>query len=303
MDTRKIDLNLLLTLEALLIELNVTKASERLHLSQPAVSAQLSRLRVLFHDPLLIPGRRGMTPTAKALELIVPLHEALEKIRYTIDSQNIFSYENASLTVTVSCTDYIQTALIIPLINTLRNIAPGIRIAIRNFDPQQSTYQLASGQTDMVIATPDAIHPHLITQHMFYETYVLVGREGHPALERGLNMEEFCQLQHIIVSPTGGGFTTVVDDLLAEAGLKRHIVLSAASFLFIPCMVATSDLVALVPRRFIQEPFEHLSRVDVPWLNERFEVSLIWHERNHGHAGYRWVRELILKLSSNENAA
>lgn len=302
MDTKKIDLNLLLTLEALLTELNVTKAAERLYLSQPAVSAQLSRLRTLFHDPLLIPGRRGMTPTAKALELMIPLSEALEKIRYTVSSQDEFIPEDDQLTATLSCTDYIQMALIVPLINALQKTAPGIRIAVRNYDPQQSAYQLSSGQTDMVIATPGAVHPHLKTLHLFYESYVLVGRLGHRALKETLTMEAFCQLEHIIVSPTGGAFYTSVDDLLAGAGLKRKIVVSAASFLFIPGMVATSHLVALVPRRFIQEPFNHLSIVEIPWLNERFDVSLIWHERTHGHVGYRWLRELIFKLSTDNKS-
>ncbi|QRG81154.1 LysR family transcriptional regulator [Citrobacter sp. R56] len=301
MDTKKLDLNLLLTLEALLAELNVTKAAERLHLSQPAVSAQLNRLRTLFRDPLLIPGRRGMIPTAKALELMVPLSEALEKIRFTLNTQDEFTPEDSALTATLSCTDYIQVALIKPLINVLREVAPGIRIAIRNYDPRQSAYQLVAGQTDLVIATPETAYPSLRTQHLFYETYVLVGSAGHTALKEKLTMEEFCQLEHIIVSPVGGGFTTPVDELLAESGLKRNIVLSAASFLFIPAMVATSRLVALVPRRFMQESFNQLSVVEVPWLKERFEVSLIWHERNHGHVGYRWLRELILKLSKDEN--
>src|SRR3954466_3372243 len=84
MDTRRLDLNLLVTLEALLAERNVTRAAARLHLSQPAVSAQLNRLRKLFDDPLLIPAQRGMTPTAKALELLEPLRQALDQVRTTV---------------------------------------------------------------------------------------------------------------------------------------------------------------------------------------------------------------------------
>lgn len=294
MDTRKIDLNLLLTLEALLIEQNVTKAAVRLHLSQPAVSAQLNRLRDLFQDPLFIAGRRGMAPTAKALELVAPLSEALGKIRVTLQSHQEFVPETDSLTVTLAGTDYIQAAVMMQLVAELQEAAPGVRAAIKHYDPDRVEQQLIEGQVDAVIATPSAMQPHLRAYHLFYESYVLVGRAGHPSLQGNLTMADFATLKHIIVSPSGGGFTTPVDSILATAGLKREIAVSAASFLFIPGMVAISDLVALVPGRLIQPPFNQLSVAELPWLKERFEVSLIWHERSHNHAGHRWLRELII---------
>ncbi|PVZ82624.1 LysR family transcriptional regulator [Serratia sp. S1B] len=298
MDTRKLDLNLLLTLETLLVEQNVTKAATQLHLSQPAVSAQLNRLRQIFKDPLLIPGRRGMTPTAKALELMAPLREALEKIRYTMQSLEDFNPASASLTVTLACTDYVQAAVVIPLVLALQNIAPGVRIAVRNYDPNQLEQQLIEGKIDAVIATPDKMQTNFRVHHLFYETYVLIGRLGHPELNDKLTMSDFSKQKHIIVSTSGGGFTTPIDTVLAASGLQRKVVMSAASFLSIPGIVAMSDLVALVPRRLIQEPFNQLMVVELPWLKEYFEVSLIWHERSHGHTGHHWLRELIIRLNA-----
>src|ERR1700722_15918702 len=113
MDTSKVDLNLLVTLEALLAEQNVTKAAARLNLSQPAVSAQLNRLRDVFEDPLLVPAHRGMTPTAKALELLAPLRQALDQLRTPLASHGSFSPGRATLTVTIACTDYIQAAVVL----------------------------------------------------------------------------------------------------------------------------------------------------------------------------------------------
>ncbi|WP_072017634.1 LysR substrate-binding domain-containing protein [Erwinia typographi] len=173
-----------------------------------------------------------------------------------------------------------------------------MRIAVRNYDPNQLEQQLLTGQIDAVIATPGALQTHLRVHHLFYETYVLIGRSGHPALQENLSMKDFAKQKHIIVSPAGGGFTTPVDAVLAASGLQRQIAMSAASFLFIPGMVSASDLVALVPRRLIQQPFNQLSVVELPWLKERFEVSLIWHERGHGHAGQRWLRDLIISLNA-----
>jgi DNA-binding transcriptional LysR family regulator len=102
----------------------------------------------------------------------------------------------------------------------------------------------------------------------------------------------------VMVSPSGGSFTTPIDEALAAFGHQRKAVMSAASFLFLPRIVATSDLVALVPRRLLQGEPARLSVVELPWLAEQFEVSLVWHERSHGHAGHRWVREVIVELNA-----
>ena len=298
MDTSRIDLNLLVTLETLLVERNVTKAAARLHLSQPAVSAQLSRLRDVFEDPLLVPAHRGMTPTAKALELLGPLRQALDDLRNTLQTHGDFSPAEARLTVTIACTDYIQAAVIMPLALAARQRAPGVRIAVRHWNPEKLESQLASGEVDIGIATAEPGRSHLRTRHLFDETYVLIGRRDHPRLKANLTVEEFVQLDQVIVSPSGGNFTTPIDDALAVLGHRRNVVISAASFLFVPEIVAASDLVALVPRRLLRGQPDRLARVEIPWLAERFSVSLIWHERSHGHAGQSWVRDLIAEQAA-----
>ncbi len=123
MDISRIDLNLLATLEVLISERNVTKAAARLHLSQPAVSAQLNRLRDLFGDPLLIPAHRGMIPTAKALALMEPLRQSLDQLRDTLQSHDDFSPARAELIVAIACTDYVQAAVVMPLVLALREKA------------------------------------------------------------------------------------------------------------------------------------------------------------------------------------
>ncbi|AHG19019.1 LysR family transcriptional regulator [Chania multitudinisentens RB-25] len=302
MDTTRLDLNLLLTLEALLAEQNVTKAAARLNLSQPAVSAQLNRLRDMFDDPLLVPARRGMTPTVKALELLAPLRESLDQLRRTLQSHKDFYPERATLTLAIACTDYIQAAVVMPLVLALRQTAPGVRIAARHYDPAQLEQQLANGDVDIAIITPGSHHAHLRTRHLFNETYVLIGRQGHPTLKNNLTMQDFAQLEHVIVSPSGGSFSTPIDDILAAFGHQRKVVMSAASFFFVPEIVLISDFVALVPRRLLQGQPARLSVVNVPWLTEQFNVSLVWHERSHGHAGHRWLRNLIVELNGHKNS-
>ncbi|MBO9097374.1 LysR family transcriptional regulator [Rhizobium sp. B230/85] len=293
---KRMDLNLLVSLEALIIERNVTKAARRLNLSQPALSAQLNRLRDVFDDPLLVPGHRGMIPTAKAFELLEPLRAALEQLRSTLDSHKSFAPTSADLVVSIACTDYVEAAVVLPLILALREKAPGVRIAVHRLNPPRLDQQLSDGNVDLAIATPDGSHPHLRTRHLFEETYVLIGREGHPHLENSLSAEGFAELEQLIVSPSGGAFTSPVDAMLGTFGRQRKIVASAASFLVVPEIVAASDLVALVPRRLLQRQLPHLTMIDVPWLSERFTVELVWHDRTHAHPGHQWIRELIYDL-------
>lgn len=294
MDSKRLDLNLLVTLEALLAEQNVTKAAARLHLSQPAVSAQLSRLRIEFDDPLLIPVQRGMTPTAKAMELLDPLRQALDQVRATVALHRNFDPAKAELTVTIACTDYLQAAVIKPLVVDLRTRAPGLRVALRNLDVPQLQTQMARGDVDLVLMTPEAAPPGLRTRHLFDERYVLIGRRDHPRLRRKISVAQFAQLEHVIVSLRGADFATPVDDALAALGHKRNVVLSAASFLFVPEIVAASDFVALVPELLVRDRGDRLLLVEPPFPVEGFAVGMVWHERGHGHPGQRWVREAIV---------
>ena len=293
------DLNLLVTLEALLAEQNVTKAANRLHLSQPAVSAQLSRLRDLFDDPLLIPAQRGMTPTAKALELLDPLRHALDQVRAALAEHRHFDPGNAKLTLAIACTDYLQAVVARPLVVALRKQAPGVRIALRHLDPPQLEAQMVRGDVDLALMTPEHGPGSLRARRLFDERYVLIGRKRHPGLRRGLTVEEFARLDHVIVSLRGGDFTTPVDDGLAALSYQRNVVLSAASFLIVPEIVSHSNFVALVPERLVRDRRDELKIVECPFPVPGFTVSMLWHERNHGHSGQRWVRETVMEVTGS----
>jgi DNA-binding transcriptional LysR family regulator len=298
MDSKRLDLDLLITLETLLVERNVTKAATRLHLSQPAVSAQLSRLRNLFDDALLIPVQRGMTPTAKAIELLDPLRQALDQVRATVAAHRTFDPAKAKLIVHIACTDYLQVVVVKPFVKKLRTLAPGVRVALRNFDMSQLEAQMARGDVALAFMTPQNTPRGLRARHLFDERYVLIGRRNHPRLRDRITVEDFSQLEHVIVSPRGGGFVTPVDDALAALGYSRNVVLSSASFLLVPEIVSQSDLVALVPERLVHGRSHKLKLIDCPFPVEGFTISMVWHEHSHGHSGQRWVREAIASMIS-----
>lgn len=204
---RRLDLNLLVTLDVLLAEQNVTRAAERLHFSQPSVSVHLAKLRDIFGDPLLLPGPRGMRPTARAESLREPLRDALASLERAVSSEPAFDPATADDTWRIAATDYSESTVLLPALGGLRAAAPHTRIAVLEINPPRLAKQAEQGEIDLAfhITSPDADNFH--QQPLFTESYVLVGRKDHPRLKRRPTLAQFCALEHVIVSPDGGGFS------------------------------------------------------------------------------------------------
>src|ERR1700727_765251 len=152
---RGIDIELLVTLEALLTECNVTHVARRLHLSQPTVSVRLGKLRNLFGDPLLTPGVRGMRPTTRGLALLAPLREALSGVERMLSAQTPFDPAKAELTWRVVASDYAQHAILIPVLARLRRQAPGVRVAVYATVPAEIGRLAERGDIDVAFTTTD----------------------------------------------------------------------------------------------------------------------------------------------------
>lgn len=255
---RRLDLNLLVTLDALLAEHNVTRAAQRLNFSQPAVSVHLAKLRAIFDDPLLLPGPRGMRPTARAEQLREPLRQALAAL------------------------------------NGLRTAAPGTRLAVLETAPSRIAKLAEQGEIDLAFHTREGAPPGLRQRTLFSERYVLVGRVGHPKLHENLTLAQFCQLEQVMVSPDGGGFYGITDRALADLGLTRRVVLSVPHFLFVISVLTQSDLVAMLPERLVRnQPL--LQQLEPPLAVPGFEMTMLWHERSHRDPAHRWLREHIVR--------
>ncbi len=295
---RGIDLNLLVTLEALLIERNVTRAAERLHLSQPSVSVQLGKLRRLFGDRLLLPGPRGMVPTVRALELLEPLRATLSDLSRLVDSAAPFDPAIAQLTWHIACADYAEQAILTQALLDIRKAAPAVRVAVHPLIAAQLAKMAESGAIDLAIMTSDAAPATLHRRALFTERYVLAVRAGHPVLEKPLTLARFCQLEYVLVSPDGGGFIGVTDTLLEARRRKRRVTLSVPHFLFVPELLRNSDLVAMLPLRLAASSTPGLEVVEPPIPVPGFEMVMVWHERSHKDPAHRWLRDRIAALTS-----
>lgn len=294
MDTSAIDLNLLVALDALLAERNVTRAAARLGLSQPALSARLARLRDVFGDPLFVPAARGMTPTTKALELEAPLRAALAQVRGVVTAARGFDPRKDALTLHIAASDYAQSAVLLDFALALRRRAPGIRIAFHGLALVELEAQLEHGILDLAVINRVNVPAALRMRLLFTESYAAITRKDHPVGKRGLTPQAFARLEHIIVSPRGGGFTTPIDAALQPLGVRRTTVVSASSFLFVLEMVARSDLVALVPSRLVAHRRDQLRVHPPPYPVDGFSIVMAWHHRAHHDPGQKWVRQQLV---------
>ena len=298
MDTSQLDFNLLVTLDTLLAVRNVTHAARRLNMSQPALSTRLARLRDIFDDPLLIPAQRGMVPTQKALELQPRLHEALEAVRQVVATDSAFDPSRAKGTIRIASSDYTQSALLLPLVHTLRQEAPGLRIAWHGLNLTALHSQMERGAVDLAINRPQTAPEQLRMRRLCHEEYVLIARSGHPDVKGRIDLDLFCSLDHVIVSPDGGGFAGPTDTVLEAMGRSRHVALSTPGFLVVPRIVANSEMIAVVPARIVSEEREKLQVLDPPIGVPGFELAMIWHDRTTTHPVQRWVRDRFVALAA-----
>jgi DNA-binding transcriptional LysR family regulator len=290
---RRIDLNLLVTLEALLTERSVTRAAGRLHLSQPSVSVQLRKLRQIFADPLLAPAPGGMLATTRAQALLQPLRAALSQMRHVLEPRQSLDPATAQLTWQVAAADYAEYAILLPLLGHLRKAAPGVRIAVREAAHSRMIKQLENGAVDLGLLALEEVPQRLHHRVLFKEHYVLVARKRHPALKGKLSVDTLCQLEYVVVSPEGGGFRGVTDTVLEGKGRKRRVVLSVPHFLFVPEVVAQTDLVAMLPSRLVKDRSNHIQVAVPPLPIPSYEMAMIWHERSHLDPAHIWLREQV----------
>ncbi len=300
MDNSKIDLNLLVALEALLAERNVTHAARRLNISQPALSAQLSRLRALFGDQLMIPTSRGVVPTALAIEMQASIREVLDKARGIVSGAQTFEPGTAEVVFRVSASDYMQIAVLLPFLTRMNATAPGIRIIVRLLDPLSVASQLERGDIDVAFVqsgNADGAGVHGVD--VLSETYVGIARTG-TVNGAAMTMEEFLSRRHIIVSPTAKGFAGPTDDALAGLGLKRDVAFSVASFVFLAEAVAQSDLIAMAPKRLAERYDRTLDTFTPPVDIPGFDISMTWHDRTQTHPARQWFRSELLKFCQSQ---
>lgn len=295
---RNIDLNLLVVLDALLTEKHVTRTGLRLHLSQPAISHSLNKLRVLLDDPLLIRQGHEVVLSALAQNLQAPLKDILGQIETLLGQSIDFVPADSQRTFRVAMSDY-GAAIVLPkLIVQLRAQAPGTSLVVIQDSRLGMLEQVEQGKIDLAVGVFAALPADVSSDVLFEETFTcLLNRRSLP--ENGvLDLDSYLARPHLLVS-TDGSTQGEVDNVLRSQGLQRRVAVNVPHWGAAPGMIADTDLILTVATRTLDNlPLgDTLVALAPPLTVAPFNYVQVWHNRFNQDPAHRWLRELVKQVS------
>lgn len=294
------DTGLLLTLDALLKDQNVTHAAARLSITQSALSARLTRLRQLLNDPLFIPASsgRGMIPTPHASALQPELAKLIDRLSDFISTAHVFEPRNCKRVFRIAATDNPAAILAPDLIPMIKAQAPHIRIAFTLPDKARIASHLEQGDIDLFVGTVEDGSNELIATTLFEDEFVTAQRMGHPRGNQPITLDEFCSLDHLLISTSGGQFQGMIDAALTELGHERSVSVSIQSYALAPLVMKNSDCICTLPRRFLERFTDVLEIYAPPLVLSPFKMILFWHPRMQADPAHRWLRSQVTQATS-----
>ncbi|UXU92059.1 LysR family transcriptional regulator [Burkholderia sp. S-53] len=301
-DIKGIDLNLLVSLDTLLEEANVTRAAERLNLTQPALSAQLARLRRIFGDPLLIPSPRGrgMTRSTRAMALMSPLRDVLKQLEAVVRQQPAFDPFADTRRFVIAASDQAIAVLGFQLMQSwAEHAGPGVQLAFVVAEHSTSVERFERGEIDLLIGSERMIPAWTKARKLYDEHFIFVQRKGHPRGLTPLDLDSYCALGHVLVSTSGGSFFGFMDEHLQSLGRTRHVVLSVQHFTLVPELLARTDYVSTLPTRLVTRYRDVLDVFELPFDARGFSLFAAWHPRNQADPGSVWLRETLARIAAD----
>jgi DNA-binding transcriptional LysR family regulator len=299
MNLAALDLNLLVALEALLVEESVGRAARRMGLSQPAMSHALGRLRELVGDPLLVRVGARMQPTLRAETMREPLREALEQVRGVLRSE-AFDPARSTRTFRLLMSDYAGGVVLAPLLRRLRSLAPGVKLEVRPWHGPAGDLLEAARAADAALTCDTARLGGFHRQRLYTDRDACAVRRGHPRLARLSVLEHFLAGDHVAV--VGREFDEdPVDSWLRSEGRARRIALQVPHYVQALHVVARTDLLAVIPERLIRASAQALAvrAVPVPLEVGTFDEYLLHPSRTHADPGCAWLRGLLREVAES----
>jgi DNA-binding transcriptional LysR family regulator len=296
-----INVNLLVALDALLSERNVTQAGKKIGIAQSSMSHALSSLREIFDDPLLVRSPEGMTPTTRGEQLEAPLREALEQLRKAIEVSGEFEPASASARFSVA-SDEIQQVILLPrLLRILHERAPGILLYTEPPSDAETSYQrLRTGELDFALGQfdnpPAAIHREMLST----DRVIFLARKGHPRIKKTLSKEQLKQEPQLLPTPiTGGRLPSSLTSLLERRRGGPYFIATTPHLLASLFIVSQTDIITATLERVAKMYKEALGLVILspPIALPAADTHIVWHERTHHSSAHEWFRDLLMELA------
>lgn len=298
-ELRRVDLTMLLVFLALMRHRKATAVADEMSVTQSTVSHTLGRLRDVFGDPLFLRRPQGLEPTARAVELEPKVAAAVETLRQALRGGDAFEPATAAGRAVIGALDAELATTGVALLRRVRRAAPGLSVSFLSLGRAAALGALDRGEIDLALGFFWQAPPGLVRRDLRRETYLVVGRDGHPQLGEPFGLEAYLAAEHLVVSP-GGELEGIVDRHLAEIGCARRVVTSMPLFLPALATVAETDLLATLPATLARRlaPRFGLACRAPPFAIRPFEISALLHPRNDRSGLHRWLLDEVAAAMS-----
>ncbi len=302
MHLHQLDLNLFTVFEAIHTEGSVTRAGQRLNLTQPAMSHSLARLRVLLKDDLFIRQGKKMVPTPLTRNIITDIRNGLQLLELGLQERG-FDPTRSRRIFQIGMRNIVEPAILPPLMRRLESTARGIGIHFLRMDRRDTEIELASGAVDMVVDVPMPVSQAVHQTELSTEEFILVARADHPAIKGKVNLKTYLSQGHILVSSRRMG-PALIDVELKRIGQKRTISLRCQDYFTACRVVSETNLLLTMPERYARLVNAGLNNRIHPFPIKiaRFSLNLYWHEAADADRENRWLREELCDLFPSQSA-
>lgn len=300
MQINRIDLNLLVAFDAIYTEGGITRAATKLHLSQPAMSHALARLRELFDDPLFERDGRRMVPTPKARGLIGTVQRSLRDLQIMFNDIERFDPASSEKTFTLGMRDLLEAGILPTLANLLTERAPNIDISSVRLTRPDMEAELAAGTLDVAI---DILHPvseSIHVRRIAQDRMVVVARQGHPQVGKKITLEHYLDQSHIQLSSRRSG-QSFEDVELSRLGINRRIRLRCQNAYAAFRIASETDFLLTIAENYARNlaPQFNVQIVPLPLDTSPFDAYLYWHRNVDNDPGNMWLRECVQNVYAN----
>lgn len=297
MKLRNINLNLLVVLDALLNERHVTRAGEKIHLSQSAMSNSLKQLREIFGDDLLVRGQSGqMMLTKKAHQLRTPVNIALNKVASVFEPER-FDPKLCESKFTIGMTDYTATILLPTLIQKINKHAPLLQLIIKPISDINHESLLESGELDLAIGSFKSTAANFMVQRLYSDELVCVADKSHPALSssKPLTMKQFLDYPHLLVSFKDDPTLDFSEIIIAKLGKHRNIPVVLPYSLVALALLKNTLFICILPMKFtnVLKFKASFATSKVPFTIPMIQINQSWHRRINSEPAHQWLRQTI----------